>query len=695
MSDSGTRNATAIAIDIGCTFTDIVTFDGNTGKIWNAKVSTTPADQSIGFDNGVGEALSVSSLDAASVGRLFHGTTVATNLILEGKGAAAALLTTKGFRHVLEIARADIPRKSNLYSWVRAPRPVKPERIYEIAGRIGPDGVEFEALDEAAVRATAQRLKKLGIPAIAICFLHSYANGAHEQRARAIIAAEYPEAMISISSEVLPVFREYERTLVTMLNAYVMPAVSTYVGRLEDRMAARNINVPLLLMKSSGGVTGADEVKRAPVQTALSGPAAGVVGAAFVGAASGFGNLITVDIGGTSADIALIQNSKPSSTTLSRIGEWPIPLPMIDIHTIGAGGGSIASISISGSLTVGPRSAGAVPGPVCYGRGGTEPTVTDAHLVLGHLPPYLLKGSLPLDRAASAAAIERVIARPLGLGVEEAARGILAVIDNNMVGAIRVVSVERGHDPRDFVLLPFGGAGPLHSGALGRLLGAKKTLVPPAPGVLSALGLLVSDLKADYVRTCLQLPPDYNYAEMEGVLAEMEAQATAWFEREGLPPAGRAVERMASMRYQGQGFELTVPWPGRVDAASTKAAIERFHTLHRQLYTFAQEDTPVEIVTVRVTAVGRLSQPELPTIAKTGGPEQAWIGQQSVAFAEGTRDCPVYDRAKLGSGAVLMGPAIVTQLDCTMVLLDGQRAEVDRYGSLIVEETRQGLTTPG
>ena len=264
-----------------------------------------------------------------------------------------------------------------------------------------------------------------------------------------------------------------------------------------------------------------------------------------------------------------------------------------------------------------------------------------------------------------------------------------------MVGAIRVVSVERGHDPRDFVLLPFGGAGPLHSGALGRLLGAKKTLVPPAPGVLSALGLLVSDLKADYVRTCLQLPPDYNYAEMEGVLAEMEAQATAWFEREGLPPAGRAVERMASMRYQGQGFELTVPWPGRVDAASTKAAIERFHTLHRQLYTFAQEDTPVEIVTLRVTAVGRLSQPELPTIAKTGGPEQAWIGQQSVAFAEGTRDCPVYDRAKLGSGAVLMGPAIVTQLDCTMVLLDGQRAEVDRYGSLIVEETRQGLTTPG
>ena len=255
-----------------------------------------------------------------------------------------------------------------------------------------------------------------------------------------------------------------------------------------------------------------------------------------------------------------------------------------------------------------------------------------------------------------------------------------------MVGAIRVVSVERGHDPRDFVLLPFGGAGPLHSGALARLLGVKKTLVPPAPGVLSALGLLVSDLKADYVRTCLQLPPGYDYPEMESVLADLEAQAVAWFEREGLPPAGRVMERLASMRYQGQGFELTVPWRGAVDAASTKAAIDRFHALHRKLYTFAQEDTPVEIVTLRVTAVGRLSQPELPTIGKSGGVEQAWIGQQSVAFADGTRDCPVYDRTKLGAGTVLQGPAIVTQLDATTVLMAGQRAEVDRYGSLIVEE---------
>jgi N-methylhydantoinase A len=686
MSDPVARNTTAIAIDIGGTFTDIVTFDGASGKIWNAKVSTTPADQSVGFDAGVAEALSVSSLEAASVGRLFHGTTVATNLILEGKGASAALLTTKGFRHVLEIARADIPRKSNLYSWVRAPRPVKPERIYEIAGRIGPDGVEFEALDEAAIRATAKKLKKLGIPAVAVCFLHSYANAAHERRARDIIAAEFPEAMISLSSEVLPVFREYERTLVTMLNSYVMPAVSTYVGRLESRMAARKIDVPLLLMKSSGGVTGTDEVKRSPVQTALSGPAAGVVGAAFVGAASGYGNLITIDIGGTSADIALIQNGAPSTTTSARIGEWPIPLPMIDIHTIGAGGGSIASISISGSLVVGPRSAGAVPGPVAYQRGGTEPTVTDAHLVLGHLPPYLLKGSLPLDRAASAAAIDKMVAKPLGLSIEEAARGILAVVDNNMVGAIRVVSIERGHDPRDFVLLPFGGAGPLHGGALARLLGVKKTLVPPAPGVLSALGLLVSDLKADYARTCLQKPPAYNYAEMERVLAELEREAAAWFEREGLPPGGRVIERQASMRYQGQGFELTVPWRGAVDAASTKAAIDGFHALHRQFYTFAQEDTPVEIVTLRVTALGRLSQPELPTIGKLGGVDEAWIGTQSIAFAEGTRDCPVYDRTKLGAGSVLRGPGIVTQLDATTVLLPGQRAEVDRYGSLIVEE---------
>ena len=676
---------TSIAIDVGGTFTDVVTFDSQSGRIWNSKVSSTPLDQSIGFDQGVEDGLKASGQSADRISQLLHGTTVATNLILEGKGAACALLTTTGFRHVLEIARHDIPRKSNLYSWVRAPRPVKPDQIFEVTGRVGPDGAEIEALDEQAVQDAARKIQKRGIRAVAICFLHAYANAAHEQRARDLFLSVYPEAMLSLSSDVLPVFREYERTLVTLLNSYVMPSVSSYVGRLESRMQQRGIQAPLLLMKSSGGVTGAQEIKLTPVQTVLSGPAAGVVGAAFVGRSSGFTDLITIDIGGTSADICLIKNGAPNTSTATRIGEWPVSLPMIDIHTIGAGGGSIASVSPSGGLTVGPRSAGAAPGPVCYSRGGIEPTVTDAHLVLGHLPPYLLQGSLTLDAQKAREAIQRKVADPLGLDVEEAARGILAVIDNNMVGAIRVVSIERGHDPRDFVLLAFGGAGPLHSSALAKLLGVRRVLVPPAPGVLSALGLMVSDLRSDYTRTCLQRPPHFRHDEMEALFRELEIKAHEWFEREGLPPMSRSLQRSASLRYQGQGFELSVPWHGKVDQASTQACIHAFHALHRQMYTFAQEDAPVELITLGVTAVGRLSQPKLPALNKTGPIKDAVIGMQPIFFQDGLRDCPVYARDKLGAGARFTGPGIVTQLDATTLVAPGEQVEIDALGSMLIE----------
>jgi len=684
-SASAQPQRTSIAIDIGGTFTDVVTFDSQSGQIWNSKVSSTPSDQSIGFDDGVAEGLGVSGKTAADISQLLHGTTVATNLILEGKGAKCALLTTAGFRHVLEIARHDIPRKSNLYSWSRAARPVPPEQIFEVAGRITPDGSELEALDETAVRTAAQRLKSRGIVAVAICFLHAYANADHERRAREIFLSEHPDALLSISSDILPVFREYERTLVTILNSYVMPSVSTYVGRLESRMQERRIHAPLLLMKSSGGVTGTREIKVAPVQTALSGPAAGVVGAAFVGEASGFRDLITIDIGGTSADICLIKDGTPNTTTSTRIGEWPISLPMIDIHTIGAGGGSIASVSSLGGLTVGPRSAGAVPGPVCYMRGGTEPTVTDAHLVLGHLPPYLLQGSLGLNREKAEEAIRARVAEPLGLSVEEAARGILAVVDNNMVGAIRVVSVERGHDPRDFVLLPFGGAGPLHSSALASLLGIERILVPPAPGVLSALGLMVSDLRSDYARTCLQRPPHYRHEEMESIFVELEAAAQEWFLREGLPERSRTMQRIASLRYQGQGFELTVPWHGVADEHATGECLQRFHALHRQLYTFAQEDAPVEIVTLGVTAVGSLSRPTLPRLPAKTSVKEAIVGTQPVFFQEGLRDCYVYDRNRLGALAELVGPAIIIQLDATTLVGPGQRVRIDEVGSMIID----------
>ena len=352
--------------------------------------------------------------------------------------------------------------------------------------------------------------------------LHSYANPAHERRVAAILAEAMPDALVSLSSEVLPVFREYERSMTTILNANVMPVVSTYVERLDARIAEQGIAAPLLLMKSSGGVTSTRTVRRAPVETALSGPAAGAVGAAYVGAGCGHKNLIGIDIGGTSADVSLIHGGEPGLTTTGRIGDWPIGLPMVDIVTIGAGGGSIARVSDTGALIVGPQSAGAEPGPVCYGRGGVEPTVTDAHLVLGHLPPYLLGGSFALDVEAARTAIRRRIAEPLGMTVEAAARGILAIVDNNMVGAIRVVSVERGHDPRDFSLLPFGGAGPLHGGSLARLLGMRTIVVPPAPGVLSALGLLVSNLKAEFTRTCLQKAGAFDAGAVARVFGELD-----------------------------------------------------------------------------------------------------------------------------------------------------------------------------
>jgi N-methylhydantoinase A len=682
-----TRARVIVGIDTGGTFTDVTLLDPATGRVWTAKTPSTPSDPSQGFGNGIAEVLKVSNLTGADIARVLHGTTVATNLILEGKGARAALLTTAGFKYVLEIGRQDVPRRASLFAWVKPKRPVPPEHIFEVAGRVGPDGRELAPLDEAAVREAARAIKAQGIGSIAVVLLHSYANPAHERRVAEILGEEVPGALLSLSSEVLPVFREYERSMTTILNAAVMPVVSTYVERLDARVAERGIDAPLLLMKSSGGVTSTRHVRRAPVETALSGPAAGAVGAAYVGAASGHPNLIGIDIGGTSADISLIHGGEPGLTTNGRVGGWPVGLPMVDMVTIGAGGGSIARVSDTGALTVGPESAGAIPGPVCYGRGGVEPTVTDAHLALGHLPPYLLGGTFALDVESARTAVETRVARPLGLSLEEAARGILAVVDNNMVGAIRVVSVERGHDPRDFSLLPFGGAGPLHGSALARLLGMRTIVVPPGPGVLSALGLLVSNLKAEFTRTCLQKAGAFDAATVARVFGELESEAVAWLDAETVPAEARRITWHASLRYQHQGFELNVPWPSRdVTDASAAAAVAAFHRLHERLYTFAQEDTPVEIVTLRVDARGVFPAPSLRELPPAGPIADARIGTQTVSLASGPAAAAIYARDRLGAGARIDGPAILTQLDATTLLLPGQVGTVDRFGSLIVTD---------
>jgi len=672
----------AIGLDVGGTFTDVTLVHEPSGRMWITKTPTTPHDPAEGFVAGVDRALRLAGVEAGALRHVLHGTTTATNAILEGKGAATGLLTTAGFRYVLEIGRHDIPRRANMFAWVKPARPVPPELIFEIGGRITVDGEELEPLDEDAVRAATRRLREAGVDSIAVCFIHGYANAAHERRARALIHEAHPDCAVSLSSEVLPVFREFERSMGTVLNAYVQPIVGRYVARLGERLRARGIRAPLSVMKSNGGVVGADVVRTQAIHTALSGPAAGVIGARRVGEAAGFRDLISVDVGGTSADICLIRGGDAEITVEGRVGAWPLHVPMIDIHTIGAGGGSLARVTEDGTLTVGPESAGAQPGPVCYGAGGEEPTVTDAHLVLGRIPPHLLGGEIALDVERARAAIRERIAGPLGLTLEVAAQGVLDIVNNNMVGAIRLVSVERGYDPRDFALVPFGGAGPLHGADLAALLAMRTVVVPRHPGVLSTFGLLGTEVRNDYARTLLQKPPDYDLAAIDAVYAELEAQATAWLAAEGVAPAARRLTRLADLRYRHQGFEITVPWTERT--AAVEPLIQRFHERHRQLYTYALVDAPVEIVTLRVTAAGRVRRLTLPPLGRRRA-ARARPARRRVYFAgAGWRDCACVDRETLGAGALVRGPAIVEQLDSTTVVAPGQRATVDRIGNLVL-----------
>jgi N-methylhydantoinase A len=677
----------AVALDVGGTFTDVALVHEATGRLWITKTPTTPDDPSTGFIAGVDKALRLAGVEAGSLRHVLHGTTTATNAILESKGAAAGLLTTAGFRYVLEIGRHDIPRRANMFAWVKPARPVPPELIFEVGGRVTADGEELEPLDEPGVRRAARRLREAGVASIAVCFLHSYANAAHERRARALLLDEHPGCAVSLSSEVLPVFREFERSMGTVLNAYVQPLVGRYVARLAERLRERGVGAPLAIMKSNGGVIAADVVRTQAIHTALSGPAAGVIGARRIGETAGFDDLISVDVGGTSADVCLIRGGEAEVTVEGRVGSWPLHVPMIDIHTIGAGGGSIARVTDDGTLTVGPESAGAQPGPVCYGAGGEEPTVTDAHLVLGRIPSHLLGGEIPLDVEQARRAIDERIARPLGLPLAAAAQGILDIVNNNMVGALRLVSVERGYDPRDFVLVPFGGAGPLHATDLAALLGMRTIVVPRHPGVLSTFGLLGSEVRNDYARTILQKPPDYDRDAIAAVYADLEGQAQAWLAAEGVEPAGRRVTRRADLRYRHQGFELTVPWPERDLAVD--ALVARFHERHRQLYTYALPEAQVEIVTLRVAAAGRVRRFALPPLDRRGRARTPPSRRRVYFAGAGWKTCPCLDRGGLGVGAVVTGPAIVEQLDATTVVPPGQRATVDRAGNLVIRAGRR------
>jgi N-methylhydantoinase A len=674
MSTVSPDTSLAVAIDIGGTFTDIALHDARSGRIWRAKTPSVPADPSQAFLAGARLALADAGHSPAALERVLHGTTVATNMILEGKGALTALVTTAGFRHVLTIGRQDIPRRANYLAWVKPARPVPASRVLEVRERIGSGGVVVEPLDEASVRDAAKACRALKVQAVAICLLHSFANPVHEQRVAEIMRSELPGVAVTASSDVLPVVREYERSLATVLNAIVMPGVSTYVSRLEVRLQSENVSAPLLLMQSNGGVASGATIRRAPALTALSGPAAGVVGARDVAAACGLKDIITVDIGGTSADICLIKDGRVALTQSGHVGEWPLPLPMVDMVTIGAGGGSIARVQ-DGTLTVGPQSAGADPGPAAYGKGSPHATMTDAHVVLGHLPAKLLGGRMDLDSGAARAAIEREVAKPLGLTVETAARGVLAIIDNNMVGALRIVSVERGHDPRDFTLVPFGGAGPLHGCALAELLGISRVLIPTAPGVLCADGLLAADLKADFSRT-LPKAGAVDIGAARAIYTDLQDQADKWLASEKVALGDRQFGRVALMRYHGQGGEVAVPW---VD--DPKGAEEAFAAAHQALYGF-KLDAAIELVTLRIEATGRMPAPPRPILAAgTGARPRRHV---SGHFESGVVDVPLFEREALGTGDRIEGPAIISQLDATTLLLRNWTGDVHESGAVLL-----------
>lgn len=688
MPENGT-----IAVDVGGTFTDVTFADALTGITWVAKTPSTPADLAEGFVTAIRKVLTVAGRASSDVLRVFHGTTTATNAILEGKTPPTALVTSAGFKYVLDIGRHDIPRHGNLYGWSKPARPITPERVFEVAERLDPSGAVLTALDEDEARRVARQLAQLGVPAAAVVFLHSYANPAHEQRMHAILTEEYPGVLVSLSSEVLPQFREFERSMATALNAAVMPPVSRYVSVLRGALDGEGVGAPLLIMKSDGGVTSAATCVRQPVQTVLSGPAAGVIGAVSVARAAGLADVISIDVGGTSADICLVRDGRPEITKDGTIGPFPLKLPMLDIHTIGAGGGSIAAVSATGRLTVGPRSAGAEPGPVCYGRGGTEPTVTDAHLALGRIPAALLGGELPLDPAAARAAIDERIGRRLGLAVEEAAAGIVEIIDNTMARAIRTVSVGRGHDPRRFALIAFGGAGPLHACRLAELLDIPAVVVPPRPGVLSTWGLLDTDIRATFVRTVGIAERNASSAAvsaLEAVWSELLAQARDWLDVEHVPPDRRRFERSADLRYEHQSFELTCPvGDGTLTPARLHELIETFHAEHRRLYTYDLPRAKVELVNLRVTAVGLLPRRTAPAETATSAQTADAVADRRRVYVRGAgfTDVPVYARDRLGAGMVFTGPAIVDQDDTTCLVASGFRARVDHAQNILLERS--------
>ena len=674
-----------IGIDTGGTFTDIVCVDDKSGAMRVTKVASTPANPAVALVRGVHAILGEWGAGVDELAVLAHGTTVATNALLQGEIAGLGLIVTEGFRHILEIARQAVPEGyGNSYFWVKPERIVPLRDVREVGGRLNFRGEELRPLDEDSVRQAARFFRNAGINAIGICLLHSYANAAHERRAAAIVREEYPGCTLSLSCDVLPEYREYERVVTTLVDAFIKPHMSRYLDRIRDELGPALNKKPFLVMQSSGGVASPDQVMRKPITTALSGPAAGALGSAVIAEVAGFPDLVTLDGGGTSTDLCLIEAAKPKITNGGRVGPFPVRIPMLDVRTIGTGGGSIAWISREGKLRVGPKSAGAVPGPMCYPNGGNEPTLTDANLVLGRIPPALNGGGIPLNVERAREGLKTLAARlPGKLTPEQLAAGIVEIANWDDANAIRQLTVQRGIDPAGFALLAFGGSGPAQSPAVMQLVGMKTCIVPPNPGNLSAFGLLAVDWRTDHMVTKVMHEEAIDLAGIADIYASLEKEAAAALEKDGIAPSRIALAREADVRYAGQSMEVRVPAPaGKIDPHFIKDLTDAFHAAHLKTfgYNYAGQQK-VELVNFCVSGFGRIDRPAIAEIKKTG---KATIGKRPVYFDGGYRDTPILDRASLPAGFSFEGPAIVEEFGSTTVVMPSQHLIVDPHGILII-----------
>jgi N-methylhydantoinase A len=680
-----------LGVDVGGTFTDLfLVGDGNGdgGGRYRVKTPSTPADPSEGVLSGVRRICAEAGIEVGDIRNILHGTTVATNAMLESKGARVGLITTQGFQQILHLARSQTP--GPLAGWIIMIKPDPPASLAdtrEAVERMDFSGQTIVPVDHPQVQGIVRDLVDSGVETLTVALINSYVNGAHEREIGEIVERLYPGFPVTLSSEVLPEFREYERALTACMNSYVRPQVADYVNRLQEQLTGIGAKAEVNILRSDAGLMTTREAARNPIYGVLSGPSGGVAGALYVARKAGYDDILTIDMGGTSTDVALCQNGQPTIGRETVIGHFRIKVPSVNVHTVGAGGGSIAHVpELTKALRVGPQSAGADPGPAAYGKGGTEPTVTDANVVLGHLPPSLLGGEMMLDVEAARAAVQKV-ADAMGLdSVEQAAEGILAIVNENMAGALRLVSVQRGHDPRDFALVAYGGAGPLHANALAELMGSFPVIVPPAPGLLCAIGDLVADFRDEFAQTYIRLVSEAGGEEVADILETLGGQATAWLVGEGIAEDAQRIAYTADMRYHRQGYEIPVVLePSEVRSGGLGDLEERFNALHEQLYGFRMPGTASEIVNLRAVGYGAVPKPELPT-GDLGSPDAsaAVVDEHEVVFDGERLSTKVYDRSKLQPGALLSGPAIVTEFDSTTVVLPGYRAEVDANFNILI-----------